>query len=63
MITDVHCKLFYIIHISQLLIFTMHITITSQAYMKYHIAEKFGGNNVWQIYTYKLIAEKSLGND
>ena len=40
----------------------MYITITSQAYMKYRIAEKFGDNNVWQIYTYKLIAEKSLGN-
>ena len=28
---------------------------------QYHIAGKFGGNNVWQIDSYKLVGEEKFG--
>ena len=30
--------------------------------VNYRIAGKFGGDNVWRIYSYKLVGEKSLAN-
>ena len=29
----------------------------------YHIAGKFGGENVWQIYSFQAFGEKSLANE